>query len=198
MLLHIWSQVPDPAVALRDRILPDFSDFDLADRLAAHWAMCMATYPFFLDVASNVGRLLSLQGEISLASLKRRLAERWGDRSLMPQATRKVVRSMVAWGALCDVKPGLYTHRASPMDIGTAASTLLVEAILVGGGQRSLAISDLERHPALFAFRISTSVGILRAAKQLAVHRQGLDTEFVEIATVWKGEEHQKRPTASR
>ncbi len=183
VLLHIWSQVPDCAVRLRDRIVSVISDLNPEERLAAHWSMCLATYPFFLDVAVNVGRLMALQGDVSLASLKRRLAERWGDRVLMPQAARKVVRSMVGWEALRDVKPGLYTHRDKVVDLGATASTLLVEALLVGSRQRSLPVSDLERHPALFAFRVSASVGVLRAATQFAVHRQGMDMEVVELAS---------------
>ena len=181
VLLHIWSQVPGNAVAMRDRIAPIISELSPEERLAAHWAMCMATYPFFLDVAANVGRLMSLQGEVSQSSLKRRLAEKWGDRSLMPQATRKVVRSMVAWGVLRDVKPGLYVPRDRLLSVGPQAGTFLVEAILVGSGRRSMSVGDIERHPALFPFGDVTSLRILRAAKQFSVHRQGVDMEVVEL-----------------
>ena len=78
VLLHIWSQVQHAAVPLRDRIAAVIPDLSPSERLAAHWSLCLATYPFFLDVAANVGRLVSLQGEVSLASLRRRLAERLG------------------------------------------------------------------------------------------------------------------------
>ncbi len=184
VLLHIWSQVPHNALALRDRIAPVIADLSPPQRLAAHWSMCMATYPFFLDVAANVGRLMTLQGEVSLVSLRRRLAERWGDRSLMPQATRKVVRSMVAWGALRDIKPGQYTRGDCLVPVGERASTFLVEAILLGSGRKSMPIPDIERHPALFPFRAAASVGLLRTAKQFSVHRQGLDMEIVELAQI--------------
>jgi len=183
VLLRIWSQVPDNALALRDRIVPVVTDLSPEQRLAAHWSMCMATYPFFLDVASHVGRLLSLQGEVSSASLKRRLAERWGDRSLMPQATRKVIRSMVSWGMLRDIKPGLYAPREGLLQVGTRGSMFLVEAILIGSGKKSMPMTDVERHPALFPFRATASLSVLRAAKQFAVHRQGVDMEIVELAS---------------
>jgi hypothetical protein len=184
VLLHIWSKVPDNAVGLRDRIAPIVSDLSPQERLAAHWSMCIASYPFFLDVASNVGRLMSLQDEVSLATLRRRLAERWGDRSLMPQATRKVVRSMVSWGMLRDIKPGLYAHREGLLQVGTHVSTFLVEALLVSSGQRSIPLMDIERHPALFPFRTAASLSVLRAAKQFSVHRQGVDMEIVELASL--------------
>ncbi len=184
VLLHIWSQVPDNALALRDRIAPAIPDLSPQERLAAHWSMCLATYPFFLDVAANVGRLMSLQGDVSLASLRRRLAERWGDRCLMPQAAQKVVASMVAWDVLRGIKPGQYIHPNGLLPVGQRACTFLVEAILVGSGQKSMPIPDIERHPALFPFRAAASVGLLRTAKQFSVHRQGLDMEIVELAQI--------------
>lgn len=183
VLLHIWSQVPENAVGLRDRIAAVVSELSPQERLAAHWSMCISTYPFFLDVAANIGRLIGLQGEVSLASLRRRLAERWGDRSLMPQAARKVVRSMVAWGVLRDLKPGLYVGLDRPLDLEARAGTFLAEALLVGTGRRSLPVLDIERHPAVFPFGTGVSVSILRAAKQFSVHRQGVDMEIVELAT---------------
>ena len=182
VLLHIWSQVPDNAQALRERIAPFIPELSPQERLAAHWSMCLATYPFFLDVAANVGRLMSLQGEVSLASLRRRLAERWGDRALMPQAARKVVRSMVTWDVLRDIKPGQYTHRDGLLPIGPRTSMFLFEAILVGSGPKSMPIADLERHPALFPFGVAASLSLLRGAEQFSVHRQGVDMDVVELS----------------
>lgn len=183
VLLHVWSQVPETATGLRDRIAAIVPELSPQERLAAHWSMCISTYPFFLDVAANIGRLIGLQGEVSLDSLRRRLAERWGDRSLMPQAARKVVRSMVAWGVLRDLKPGLYVAREQPLHIEARAGTFLAEALLVGTGQRSMPVQDIERHPAVFPFGTGVSANILRAAKQFSVHRQGVDMEIVELAT---------------
>jgi hypothetical protein len=182
VLLRIWSRVPAPAVALRDRILPVIPDLNPHDRMAAHWSMSIAAYPFFLDVATHIGRLLALQGEVSIVDLRRRLKERWGDRSLMPQAAGKVVRSMVAWGALRDIKSGLYGGPEHVIQLGPRVGPFLAEAILIGGSQKSMPVANLERHPAIFPFRLSGSISILRAAKQFSVHRQGVDTEIVELA----------------
>jgi hypothetical protein len=59
----------------------------------------------------------------------------------------------------------------------------MIEAILVGSGQKSVPVSDVERHPALFPFRSVTSLSALRASKQFSVHRQGVDMEIVELAS---------------
>jgi hypothetical protein len=182
VLLRIWSRVPEPAVGLRDRIAQVIPELSTSDRVAAHWSMCLATYPFFLDVAATIGRLLALQDEVSLIDLRRRLAERWGDRSLMPQASGKVVRSMVSWGVLRNVKPGLYRSPDRHLHVSSRAETFLVEAILIGSDNKSLPISNIDRHPGFFPFQMAASVSVLRAAKQFSVHRQGVDMEIVELA----------------
>jgi hypothetical protein len=89
---------------------------------------------------------------------------------------------MVAWEVLRDIKPGQYTHRDGLLPVGQRACTFLIEAILVGSGQKSMPIPDIERHPALFPFRTATSSSLLRTAKQFSVHRQGVDMDIVELS----------------
>jgi hypothetical protein len=181
VLLRIWSRVPESAAGLRNRIAGVLPELSPEDRLAGHWSLCLATHPFFLDVATNVGRLLGLQGDVSIVSLRRRLAEHWGDRSLMPQATSKVLRSMVSWGTLGNAKPGIYRAMPTSLTIGSRASLFLAEALVVGSGKRSLAVQEIERHPALFPFRTHLTAATLRGAKQFSLHRQGVDLEMVEL-----------------
>ena len=62
VLMHVWVLVPDTLVPLRDDGLLLLRDWGEDSRLPLHWGMCLAGYPFFRDVASTTGRLLSLQG----------------------------------------------------------------------------------------------------------------------------------------
>lgn len=181
VLAHIWSQVPPAARALRDRTTRLLPHLPPEERLALHWAMATATYPFFADVAEAIGRLSNLQGDVSQASLIRRLAEKWGDRSLMPQAARKVIRSMVQWGVLKDTdQPGVY-HPASKIRIQASASLLLVESLLADESKTTIPIAGLARFPGLFPFEVEIAVQRLRRADQFQVHRQGFAVEVVEL-----------------
>ena len=102
VLLHVWTAVPDAAVPLRDDALALLRGRTARERLALHWGMCLATYPFFRDVAATTGRLLALQGEAALSQIVRRMAESWGGRSTLKRAVQRVVRSFVEWGVLAE------------------------------------------------------------------------------------------------
>ena len=54
VLNRIWIVPPAKLGSLRDDALACFADADADDRLALHWAMMLAAYPFFADVAETM------------------------------------------------------------------------------------------------------------------------------------------------
>jgi hypothetical protein len=152
------------------------------DRLVVHWAMCTATHPFFADVVSAIGRLVRMQGDVSLQQVARRVTETWGDRSTLHRAVQRVCRSLIAWGVLQESQTrGVY--RLSPVRrvASGASARLLVEAVLMGGRSSAGPLADMLRHPALFPFDVRLSSGELRSAPEFDVERQGLDVDVVRI-----------------
>jgi hypothetical protein len=128
ILARVWANPPAAAVSLRDGALKLLTQASAEERLAIHWAMVCAAYPFFLDVAGLVGKSLSLNGEVALSGLTRRLVEIWGDRSTLRRTARHVVRSMVQWGALQDTeKAGLYLAPQKKIVVSSAIGEILVE-----------------------------------------------------------------------
>ena len=182
VLHHIWGDVPKHARSLRDRALVEFASCSADERLALHWAMLLGTYPLFSDTASAVGRLLMLQGQFTLAHLTRRLVSTWGERSTLERAGQRVVRSMVQWGALRDTgSRGFYEAAPRRRKVGSAVGILLIEALLVDAEEQAVQLDQLMGHPALFPFELDVNASHVRGASQFRVHRQGLDSDFVEL-----------------
>ena len=70
----------------------------------------MAVYPFWSGVATQVGRLLRLQGSAAAAHVQRRVREQYGERETVSRAARRVLRSYLDWGVLQETgKKGIYS-----------------------------------------------------------------------------------------
>ena len=179
VLSQIWVNVAPASQRLRDRAAKLLPTLDAEQRVALHWAMLTAAYPFFHGVATNTGRLLALQGNLALAQLTRRMRESWGDRSTMTRAVQRVVRSMVQWNILVDSdRRGVYERPTRAIIVPPPVGELLLEALLLQTGENSLPMEQALRHPGLFPFHIPLRSPQLRGSKRFDVQIQGLDTEI--------------------
>ena len=181
VLFHLWVDVPVNAVALRDGAGKLLADLDPAHRIALHWGLGLATYPFFRNAADATGRLLALQGSVSLAQIQRRLAERWGQRSTAQRAAQRIVRSWIAWGVLRESKQRGTYIASKPIGLAGPLASWMVEAMLVGADAESQAVAQARKAPQLFPFDLKVSAHELRRAPRLVVHRQGVDEDVVML-----------------
>lgn len=182
VLNHIWGEVPERATELRDRAIAQLPSCTAAERLSLHWAMMLGTYPIFTDIAGAVGRLLRLQGSFTLAQLTRRLVAVWGQRSTVERAAQRIVRSMILWDVLQETAPrGTYSAASPLRPVGAAVGKVLIEALLIDADQDSIPLDQLIGHPAVFPFEIRTNVRDVRDSPEFRVHREGLDSDFVEL-----------------
>lgn len=181
VLANIWLSVPPEAREVRNRALPLLRANSGSDRLPLHWAMIMASYPFFLDIAVSVGKLVAMNGDVTLSQIIRRMLDSWGDRSTLPRATQRVLRSMVQWGALRDGEArGQYLPPLTKTAVRDGTAELLIMGLLTGLG-RGLPISQLLSHPALFPFAVSMHSEQLGRSSSLQFYRQGDHTDYVEV-----------------
>ncbi len=183
VLSHIWCLVPDTAISLRNRAVERLGHATTEERLAIHWAMMIGTYPFFTDLASALGKLLSLHGTVTVSQLKRRMVEAWGQRSTIDRAIPRILRSMVQWGVLKNGdKKGVYALAGAPSAVSDTVALLLVEALLMDSGQESMELEQLVGHPALFPFQTGIGPQQLRGVCEFVVHQQGVNQLVVSLS----------------
>ncbi|HOW75529.1 MAG TPA: hypothetical protein P5102_05545 [Candidatus Competibacteraceae bacterium] len=181
VLSAIWLTVPAAIEPLRVEVLARFNEVTPDERLALHWTMMLAAYPFFLDVAAQTGKLFSLNGDCTLAQIQRRMVDRWGERSTLTRAVQRVLRSMVGWGALQEgTTAGVYQPRPQRISATELVTLLLLEGLLHAEGH-GLNLEALTGHPALFPFDLHLNPLVLRQQPRLRVHRQGDQRDWVEI-----------------
>jgi hypothetical protein len=181
VLLRIWGNVGLELESLHRRALQLLPKVDPEQRLALHWAMTVAAYPFFTDHATAVGRLIPLQETVLTAQLQRRIAEQWGERSTVFRTSRHVMRTMIGWGVLEDAGKGVYRRRGGRRVVDGELAQVLLEAVLIDSENESLPLDQASGHPALFPFDVRINAQSLRRSERVYVFRQGLDQDFLAL-----------------
>lgn len=64
--------------------------------------MC-ASNPFFMQVCFQIGKLFSLQDQISSSQVYNRMKDIYGDKETTARNTRYAIRTLVSWGMIQDV-----------------------------------------------------------------------------------------------
>lgn len=179
VLLRVWLRSPEPAKPLHAEAVRFFHSASESDRLVLHWGLSLMAYPFFVDVASIIGRLLDLQGCVELSQVQRRMSELWGERTTVRRAITRVVMSLVDWGVLTEEARGEYRPGEAIEPSSLDLQVWLLEAHYTARADRSMPFDQLVRSPALFPFRLSLSPSDLRRHPRLDLIRLGLDEAVV-------------------
>ncbi len=184
ILLKTWLDVPAGLEALRDDGLRLLRGLEQKDRIAVHWGMALAAYPFWGAVAAYAGRLLRLQGTAAAAHVQRRIRERYGERETASRAAQRVIRTFIDWGVLNDTpNKGVYIRGERHTVQDPAPAVWLLEACLRSGAARSAVMTDLLDSPSLFPFllpRLSASRAAA-ATSRLDILQRGLDGDLLML-----------------
>jgi len=184
ILLKVWVTTPPSLKMFKLDGLDMLKNLPHEKHLAVHWGMVMAVYPFWPNVASQVGRLLKLQGSAAAAHVQRRVREQYGERETVSRAARRVLTSFRDWGVLNDgMSKGVYVPGLHTAIDDAALLCWLIEASLYARCNCSAELKDLLESPALFPFRIKQAQveGILANSPRMDVVRHGLDEQMVML-----------------
>jgi len=184
ILMKVWLNVPRDLVTLRADGLELLKRLPRSGRIAIHWGMVMAVYPFWAAVAAQVGRLLRLQGSTAAAHVQRRIREQYGERETVARAARRVLRSYVDWGVLVETgRKGVYRRGLSLTVDDPQLVSWLIEASLHARSNGSAPLKELVENTSLFPFRLvqMTAESLLADSPRLELLRHGLDESLVML-----------------
>jgi hypothetical protein len=184
ILLKIWLRPPPELEPLRKDGLELIKTLPKLYQPAIHWGMTLAVYPFWAGVATQVGRLLKLQGTAAAAQVQRRVREQYGERETVSRATRRVLRSFYDWDILRETgSKGVY--KVSPPVIVNDKYLIawLVEAFLQSRANGACALKDLFESPSFFPFQIEHvhAQNLVKVSPRLDVFRHGFDEDLVML-----------------
>jgi len=187
ILMKTWLTVPRGLEAFRDEGLEVLQGLPRKDRIAVHWGMALAAYPFWGAVAAHTGRLLRLQGTTTAAHVQRRVREQYGERETVSRAARRVLRSFIDWGVLRETEnKGVYAQGEQYSIQEPKLIAWMVEASLRARPNETATIKDLLESPSIFPFRLAhiSAEHLTSLSPRLEILRHGLDDDLVMLVHV--------------
>ena len=143
----------------------------------------MLRYPFFRDVAAQVGRLRRLQDTFTTAQLCHDVVARWGERAIVRFSTPRILLSLKDWGVVEPVKERGVYRASSPYSLTHRALGLwFLETALRSVAADALPLYDLLHMPEPFAFDLQTPPGELHQCPRFTFLREGSNVELVTLA----------------
>lgn len=154
ILLNTWVNVPEELMLFRDNALNIYKTALSSERIAIHWAMLILAFPIFKDLCSVIGKLSDVQDNITLAQVKRRIFEQWGERSTLFHSIDKNIKTLKDFGVLSQIKPGVYnTPKIEISDVNITC--LLIYSAFKSSGKLYSNLSGIDNYPELYPFDIS-------------------------------------------
>lgn len=183
-IMKCWVTPDREITDFRDEVMLLSRNTRKEKRIALHWVMTIAAYPFWFHVAEQVGRLLNLQKSVTQSQIRRRCFEVMGERSTVERSMRRVIRSFVAWNVLKDAETkGCYEKAAQQNITDPNLAILMFESALLAipGAKGTLGL--FLNHPAFFPFQLPVMTGdfVSQHSDRIDVVRFGLDEEMLYL-----------------
>ena len=173
ILMNMWFKNQDWFL---DKATEAASGASEQERLAIHWALMLARYPFFYDLCSAIGGLLEFRDEITLEQIRNRVFDKWGARATLKPGLSQVIHMLKDLNILNPVKPvGTYTHNKITVSDPNMMQ-LLCASVVMASGKEYMTWENITQHPALFPFvEEGLTQGDMASCEHLCLERMGDD-----------------------
>lgn len=150
MLMNTWCSKNNVISGLRKKII---NNDDTSSLILPHWMMMTCAYPFWLDVAAFVGRLLSIQETINKNMVLTRVSETYGERSAVKRSAQRVIQSFISWGLLEENEKNYY-KQAKKIILNELETVWMIETLLLVDDEK---VSYLQavKSPVFFPFQLA-------------------------------------------
>ena len=151
ILMNIWVYPfeDDKANLIREQALEAIRNGN-EDKLAMHWCMLLLRYPVFVDVTGVIGKISSMQDSFSLAWLKDKMFEEWGERTTLFHSIDKIMQTLRQIGGV-DSRNGVYTVRHYEIN-DASTKMIIIKTILALKMKAYYEPSELANVPQMFPF----------------------------------------------
>ena len=183
-ILASWFAPEDELLRFRDEALNIARVVPEEHWLPLHWAVISAAYPFWFNVAKQVGRLFNLQESVTQVQIFNRIKEQYGNRETVARNARYTVRSFVAWGVLQESgNKGCYKKAPSMQIQERKLAALLIESALHAIPEGKVSVASLLNNPAFFPFDLPMLSGdsLSKSSGNFELIRHGLDDEILML-----------------
>ncbi len=172
MLLNLWVYPFDDEKAnlIRQQALEEIKNGN-EDKLALHWCMLLLTYPVFSDVAEMIGKLTMMQDTFSIAWLKGKMAEQWGERATLLRSVEKVLQTMRQMG-IVESKSGVYTARHCEIK-NDATKKIILKTILALNLKAYYEPAELVNIPQMFPFEFTVDSDLIFGSQEFELGNFG-------------------------
>lgn len=115
ILMTIWVYENPVSKKIKEEalnLIKNYPDYGLE----IHWCMMLAAYTVFDDMCKLIGKMNEFQEEITLAQIKQKLFDEWGERTTLYHSIDKLIATLKALDVLNCNKPGKYVvnkHKVS-------------------------------------------------------------------------------------
>ncbi len=151
------------------------------ERIAIHYGMIIASYPFFLSLSKVLGRLFKLQDDVSRKEFYRRCIEVHGDRDSIKRAAARYLQSLVEWRLLDGSEKGTVKPFSKICLENPVLVTWLLSSVIFSCGKDRLSVDDIVSDPAWFPFEITYSAFQIGQAPLLEVDHQSAGSTLISL-----------------
>lgn len=171
ILMNIWvydNELSNKIKISALELIKVYPEYDLV----IHWCMMMAAYPVFVDMCKLIGKMSEFQDEITLAQLKQKLFDEWGERTTLFHSIDKLVATLKALDVMVCDKPGKYHIKAHKVS-NPKIVAFMVYAMMIVDDSGYYTFTDINSSTYFFPFEYKMEKETLFEDNRFAMNNFG-------------------------